>query len=172
MTPYRTFDSISKFAELLAKFKKDQFVPRVTTHNITENTEVILIEPACGSNTAVIRSFGKILLIDSGYTFYAEEMRGILRTLISDYDTIPKSLLLTHADVDHCGMMNDFDEVFVSHNSAFSLTNEGNSENGFREQNPLHKPYVNICKILTSYATIDPKKLRTPGRTFRIYVNR
>ena len=111
MSPYHTFDSISKFAELLAKFKKDQFVPRVTTHNITENTEVILIEPACGSNTAVIRSFGKILRIDSGYTFYAEEMRGILRTLISDYDTIPKSLLLTHADVDHCGLMTLFDEV-------------------------------------------------------------
>lgn len=29
---------------------------------------------------------------------------------------------------------------------------------------PLHKPYINICKILTSYATIDPEKLRTPWR--------
>ena len=162
LSPYRAFDSISKFAELLAKSKGDQFAPRVTTYKITENTEIILIEPACGSNTAVIKSFEKILIVDSGYTCYAEEMRRILRTVISEYDTIPKSLLLTHADVDHCGMMNDFDEVFVSHNSARSLTNEGQSENGFREQNPLHKPYVNICKILTSYAAIDPKKLRTP----------
>ncbi len=162
LSPYRTFDSISKFAELLTKSKGDSFVPRVTTHKITENTEVILIEPACGSNTAVIKSFGKLLFVDSGYTCYAEEMRRVLRGVISDYDTIPKSLLLTHADVDHCGMMNDFDEVFVSHNSAHSLINEEKAENGFREQNPLHKPYVNICKILTSYATVNPEKLRTP----------
>ena len=162
LSPYRTFDSISKFAELLAKSKGDQFVPRVTTHTITENTEVILIEPACGSNTAVIKSFGEILCIDSGYACYAGEMRRVLRSAIPDFDTISKSLLLTHADVDHCGMMNDFDEVIVSHNSARSLTCEAQNKNGFREQNPLHRPYVNICKILTSYATIDPKKLRTP----------
>ncbi len=162
LSPYRTFDSISKFAELLARSKNDQFLPRVTTHRITENTEVVLIEPACGSNTAVIKSAGKILCIDSGYACYAEEMRRLLHTLIPAFDTVPKSLLLTHADVDHCGMMNDFDEVFVSHNSARSLTWEAQAENGFREQNPLHRPYISICKILTSYAVIDPKKLRTP----------
>ena len=86
----------------------------------------------------------------------------MLRSVIPEFDTVPKSLLLTHADVDHCGMMNDFDEVFVSHNSARSLTCEAQGENGFREQNPLHRPYVNICKILTSYAAIDPQKLKTP----------
>jgi len=162
LSPYRTFDSISKFAELLAKFRGDQFSPRVTAHAITENTEVILIEPACGSNTAVIKSFGKMLCIDSGYACYAEEMHHVLRSVIPEFDTIPKSLLLTHADVDHCGMMNDFDEVFVSHNSARSLTCEAQNGNGFREQNPLHRPYINICKILTSYVPIDPQKLRTP----------
>ena len=162
LSPYRTFDSISKFAELLAKSKGDQFVPRVTTHAITENTEIILIEPACGSNTAVIKSFGKILCIDSGYACYKEEMLQVLRSVVPEFDTTPKSLLLTHADVDHCGMMNDFDEVIVSHNSARSLTYEAQDESGFREQNPLHRPYINICKILTSYAAIDPKKLKTP----------
>jgi len=162
LSPYRTFDSIRKFAELLAKSKGDQFVPRITTHTLTENTEVVLIEPACGSNTAVIKSFGKILCIDSGYACYAAEMGQVLRTAIPEFDTAPKSLLLTHADVDHCGMMNGFDEVIVSHNSARSLTCEARGENGFREQNPLHRPYINICKMLTAYASIDPQKLRTP----------
>lgn len=162
LSPYRTFDSISKFAELLAKSKGDQFVPRVTTHTVTENTEVILIEPACGSNTAVIKSCGEILCVDSGYACYAEEMRAVLRCVVPEFDAAPKRLLLTHADVDHCGMMNDFDEVIASHGSARSLIREAREENGLREQNPLHKPYVTICKILTSYATIDTQKLRTP----------
>ena len=162
LSPYRTFDSISKFAELLSKSKGEQFLPRVTNHTITENTEVLLIEPACGSNTAVIKSCGKLLCVDSGYACYKDEMLQVLRSVVPEFDSLPKTLLLTHADVDHCGMMNEFDEVIVSCNSARSLTGEAWGENGFREQNPLHKPYINICKILTSYATVDPEKLRTP----------
>ncbi|MBP3633323.1 MAG: Zn-dependent hydrolase [Oscillospiraceae bacterium] len=164
LSPYRTFDSISKFAELLARSKADDFAPRITTHAVTEHTQIILIEPACGSNTAVIKSFGKILCIDSGYACYAEEMRKVLRTVVPDFDSCPKALLLTHADVDHCGLMQEFDEIILSHRSAISLKNEYNGENGFREQNPLHKPYINICKILTSYAVVDPGKLKTPWR--------
>ena len=162
LSPYRTFDSISKFAELLAKYRADRFAPRITTHTVTENTEIILIEPACGSNTAIIRSFGKILCVDSGYTCYKAEMLDTLRELIPEFDELPKSLLLTHADVDHCGLMDVFDEVIVSEKSAVSLRKEYCGENGFREQNPLHRPYINICKILTSYVPVNPEKLRTP----------
>ena len=162
LSPYRTFDSISKFAELLAQSKADLFIPRITTHQVTENTQILLIEPACGSNTAVIQSCGQILCIDSGYTCYQEEMLTLLRSAIPGFDSLPKRLLLTHADVDHCGLMNQFDEVIVSCNSARSLQSEALGENGFREKNPLHRPYVNICKILTSYKEVDPSKLRTP----------
>ena len=163
-SPYRTFDSISKFVELLAKSKGEQFVPRITTHTITEQTQILLIEPACGSNTAVIQSNGRLLFVDSGYACYRDEMLQLLRATIPDFDNIPKSLLLTHADVDHCGMMTLFDEVIVSCNSARSLTKEYHKEDGLREQNPLHRPYVNICKILTDYAEINPEKLNTPWR--------
>ena len=162
LSPYRTFDSIRKFAELLGKSKGDQFIPRITTHKITENTEITLIEPACGSNTALIRSFGEVLCVDSGYACYQEEMLRIFRSIVPGFDESPKSLLLTHADVDHCGLMNLFDNVIVSAKSAGSLKKEYYGEDGFREQNPLHKPYVNICKILTSYAAVNPEKLQTP----------
>ena len=162
LSPYRTFDSISKFAELLSKSKGSQFVPRITSHTITENTEILLVEPACGSNTALVKSCGQLLCIDSGYACYREEMMQVLESLIPGFRAMPKRLLLTHADVDHCGMMNDFDEVITSCNSARSLTNEARGGNGFREQNPLHRPYINICKTLTAYAPVDPEKLRTP----------
>ena len=162
LSPYRTFDSISKFAELLGKSKGEQFVPRITTHTITETTEIILIEPACGSNTAVIKSHGAYLCVDSGYACYREEMLQILQDCIPGFETAHKRLLLTHADVDHCGLMDVFDEIILSCRSAESLRSEYMGENGFRERNPLHRPYVNICKILTSYAEVEPEKLRTP----------
>ena len=162
LSPYRTFDSISKFAELLAKSKNEKFVPRITTHQISKKTQIILIEPACGSNTAVIISDGELLFVDSGYACYKDEMLQVLNTVIPEFDKLPKRLLLTHADVDHCGMMDVFDEIIVSHNSARSLINESKGKNGFREEKPIHKPYIDICKTLTAYKTVDPKKLKTP----------
>ena len=161
-SPYRTFDSISRFAELLAKSRAERFEPRITTHQLTGKTQVLLIEPACGSNTAILIHEGSLLCIDSGYACYREEMLALLHALIPDYDAMPKRLLLTHADVDHCGLMNDFEQIIVSCNSARSLRSEAREENGFRESNPLHKPYINICKILTNYTVVNPEKLVTP----------
>ena len=91
-------------------------------------------------------------------------MLKILGERIPGFGEARKRLLLTHADVDHCGLMNVFDEIIVSGRSAVSLRNEHSGENGFREQNPLHRPYINICKILTAYEPADPEKLRTPWR--------
>ncbi len=158
-SPYRTFDSISKFAELLGSSKGKNFAPRISTHKITDNTEITLIEPPCGSNTIIINSNGKLLFADSGYACYQEEMLAIFKQLVPDFDCIEKTILVTHADVDHCGLLPMFDRVLASAKTAQCLKNEFNGENGYREENPLHKPYVNICKILTSYEAVNPDKV-------------
>ena len=74
LSPYRTFDSISKFAELLSISKGKNFAPRISTHEISENTKITLVEPPCGSNTIIINSNGEYLFIDSGYACYQNEM--------------------------------------------------------------------------------------------------
>lgn len=159
LSPYITFDSISKFAELLAECKGDNFHPRVTEHYITETTKIILIEPDCGSNTAIIESKGERLFVDSGYACYKKEMLELIKTLVPDFKKQKEKLLITHVDVDHTGLINEFDEIILSQRSAESLLLEANKLPGFREKNHLHLPYVNICKILTEYEVADKKKL-------------
>ncbi len=159
LSPYRTFDSISKFADLLSACRGSNFSPRITHHDITDNTKITLIEPPCGSNTAIIKSGDEVLFIDSGYACYKEEMIEIFRKLIPDFDLLKKRILITHADVDHCGLLPMFDEIIASSKSAECLTLEHNGKDGFREQNALHKPYINICKTLTSYSSADPEKI-------------
>lgn len=168
LSPYRTFDSISKFAELLSKYKGEEFSPRITSHKITEHTEIILIEPPCGSNTAIIKNSDKLLFVDSGYACYKEEMQKLFKSIIPDFDNARKSVLVTHADVDHCGLLDIFDEIITSKKSADCLKNEYKKENGFREENPLHKPYINICKILTAYNPPNPEKLKTPWQDIKL----
>lgn len=159
LSPYRTFDSISKFAELLGASKGVNFSPRISTHKITENTEITLIEPPCGSNTIIIKSNGKYLFVDSGYACFTNEMQSVIKKIIPEFDEIKKSILVTHADVDHCGLLPLFDEIITSHKTALCLKKEYEGKNGYREENPLHKPYINICKLLTSYQTISPEKV-------------
>ncbi len=167
LSPYRTFDSIGRFAELLASCKGEAFLPRITNHRITEETEIILIEPPCGSNTAIIRCKNETLFIDCGYACYKEEMEEIFRKILPSYDSMRKTVLITHADVDHCGLLPMFDEVIASERSAECLLAEYKGEDGFRERNRLHKPYINICKILTGYFPPSPEKVTVmhKGRT-------
>ena len=159
LSPYRTFDSISKFAELLGASKGSSFNPRISTHKITDNTEITLIEPPCGSNTIIIKSNDKILFVDSGYACYSDEMIRIFKKIVPDFENMEKTILVTHADVDHCGLLPMFDKIIASSKTATCLQREYEGKNGYREENPLHRPYINICKILTSYKAVNPEKI-------------
>ena len=169
LSPYKTFESISRFAELLSLCRGGAFSPRITHHSVTENTRITLIEPPCGSNTAILQSGGEVLFIDCGYAMYQREMIKIFRQLLPGWDSMRKRILITHADVDHCGLLPLFDEVLASEKSRECLALEYAGKPGFREQNPTHLPYISICKALTRYVPPEPEKVqglwRTSGET-------
>ncbi len=160
LSPYKTFDSIGKFAELIHSCKGENFNPRITEHKVTEDTEIILIEPPCGSNTAIIKHKDEALFIDCGYACYKEEMESIIRKILPSFDNMKKRVLITHADVDHAGLLPIFDEILASEKSALCLKAEYEGKDGIREQNRLHKPYVNICKTVTGYAPVSPDRIK------------
>ena len=84
---------------------------------------------------------------------------GEVSKVVPNFNEIKKTILVTHADVDHCGLLPMFDEIITSHKTALCLKNEYLGNDGYREKNPLHKPYINICKILTSYKPTNPDKI-------------
>lgn len=165
VSPYRTFDSISRFCKLLAQARGKNYLPRISMHEINEETGVILIEPPCGSNCAIILSEGKCLFVDTGYAYCSDEMKKLFSELIPEFENMKKEVFITHADVDHCGLLPYFDTVYASEESAKCLKMEYETGGGFREKNSLHKPYIQICKILTSYKPVDPKKIKTVGKS-------
>ena len=160
LSPYRTFDSIRRFAELLSQSRGERFLPRVTNCRLTDETALTLIEPPCGSNTAILTHGEDVLFIDSGYACYRPEMLTLFRRLVPNFDARKKTILITHADVDHCGLLPEFDEVLLSAKSAECLRLEAAGQDGYRERNPLHKPYIQICKCLTGYHPPDTDRLR------------
>lgn len=163
LSPYRTFDCISKFAELIAVSRGEAFSPRITTHKIGENTEITVIEPPCGSNTIIIKSGEEYLFMDTGYAYYKDEMLSIFRRLIPDFDNIKKTCVLTHMDVDHIGLLPLFDEIYTSEKSIYWMKEEYEGRDGIRERNGLHTPYIRICKTLTEYVPTNPEKMISLG---------
>ena len=163
-SPYRAFSSISRFTDLLSKSRGDGFQPRITEHTITENTRIILIEPPCGSNIAILQSGGETLFVDTGYACHEKEALAVIRRFVPDFDTAPKRALITHPDLDHCGLLPLFDTVYASEKSAQCLRLEYENKEGYREKLRMHQPYVRICKILTSYRPTNPEKLTVIGK--------
>lgn len=159
---HRTFEYIRGFADALAQGRGEGFQPRVTRHDLGPDLHLTLIEPPCGSNTCILRHQGRYLFIDTGYACYRQEMLALLRQQIPNLDTCGKEALITHADVDHCGLLDLFSTVYMSQKSADSLLAE-RTTGGFREANPLHAPYIQICKLLTGYRPPDPETMVVIG---------
>lgn len=86
-------------------------------------------------------------------------MEAIFRKLLPDWDGMHRRIFITHADLDHCGLLPLFDEVLSSAKSKECLSLEYEGENGFREQNPMHRPYISICKALTRYVPPKPDRV-------------
>lgn len=148
---YKTFDYIRRFADHLAGCKGTGFSPRISRHRGRNGAEVLLIEPPCGSNIAVMESENVLYFVDSGFALYRDELIAILRREIPGFDEKPKELLLTHADVDHAGCLDLFDRVYLSRKCSDNFAAERAGEPALREKNPMHAPYVRISKILSDY---------------------
>ena len=161
--PKDTFEIIKKFADHLVKYRGDNFIARIESYKITENSTIWVIEPPCGSNVTILKSNGEYLFIDTGFALYENETLKIIKTIVKDFDKITKKVIVTHPDVDHTGLLNLFDEIYVSEQTKQCFELESQLKRGFREQNPLHLPYARICKLLTCYNPPPLDRLKVIG---------
>lgn len=162
-SPYQTFSYIGKFAEMLNNFSGDNFDPLITRHLLNNGSELICIEPPCGSNTYIFEQDHELLMIDCGFACYEKEMVSVFRSLFPDFDSMKKSLILTHPDLDHCGLMHLFDTVYLSAEAYRNFELESKGEANFREQNNLHAPYCRINRILSRYEHSGLSNLKIIG---------
>ena len=158
--PYKTFDYIGKFADMLAQFRGENFRPEISWKEMSDGLALICIQPPCGSNTYILHSGNRLLFVDSGFACYAQEMRQVLLNLFPNFDAMSRQIAVTHPDMDHCGLLNDFDEVFVSEIAWRHFQLENDDRPNYREQNPAHRPYCRISRILTGYVPPEMDRLR------------
>ncbi|MDO5824781.1 MAG: hypothetical protein Q4Q22_00185 [Methanosphaera sp.] len=160
---FKTFNYIRKFAEFTVDYKDEQFNPRISHKIIADNINLYLIEPPCGSNTYIIECDGELLFIDSGFACYEDEMKQFFHVLFPDFDNMNKQIVITHADMDHVGITDIFDDIHVSENTFINFKREHEGKKNFREENPLHEPYIKLDRIISRYNPPELTKLRIIG---------
>lgn len=155
---YKTFEYIGKFGKDLAQYSSHNFNPRTTILNLKE-AKLYIIEPPCGSNTYILEKNNKLMFIDSGFALYKKEMTNIFNVWFEDFEKMEKSIIITHPDIDHCGLLNLFNKIYVSSEAYQNFLFENKGESNFREQYLAHEPYVKISKILSKYVPPKMEKL-------------
>ncbi len=159
----KTFEYIRRFAEFIRDHKGERFQARISHRQLDDEMALYVIEPPCGSNTYILEYADELWFIDSGFSCYREEMLRILKGLFPDFTSRKKSIMITHADTDHTGLLDLFDAAYMSQTCLENFQLERQKKPDFREQNIMHQPYIQLSKIITGYQTPDLARCTVVG---------
>ena len=151
--PHKVFDYIRRFAYFISRHRGSSFKAELSKYQISDTVTLYGIQPPCGSNTYVLDSSDELVLIDTGYAIYADELMKVLDSLSSDWKDRCKRVYITHADVDHCGLLSKLENVKICLNqkSADSLRRQLSGKPDFRENNELNLGYSKLSRIISGY---------------------
>lgn len=158
--PAKVFDYIRRFASFISRHQGSYFKVDIEILQISENVVLYSIQPPCGSNTVVMDTGSEYVLVDTGYAIYGDEMTSIFAQLFPDWGKRDKRIYLTHADVDHCGLLTKLTgaKICLNQKSADSLRRQYAGQPDYREHSSLGLGYSKLSRIISGYIPPDPAR--------------
>ena len=164
-SPDKVFAYIRRFAAFVSRYRGTAFLADVDILP-RDGYTLYAIQPPCGSNTYVIQRGEEAVLVDTGYAVYAPEMGQVFHALFPGWDHMKKSILITHADVDHCGLLSLMPgvPVYLTAKSAESLEHQRLGIPDFREASSFCLGYSRLSRLISGYQPPDPAWLFPLGQ--------
>lgn len=161
-SPDKVFDYIRRFAYFISQHQGDNFRADIEKIKISEAVTLFSIEPPCGSNTYVLETRGELVLIDTGYAIYSGEIFNIFNKLFYDWEKKIKRIYITHADVDHCGLLSKLQsaDICLNQKSADSLKRQYLGIPDNREHNEIGYGYSKLSRIISGYIPPNPDRFK------------
>ncbi len=163
--PLKTFEYVGNYVRFMISHRGEGFNPRISKAQMTPKVSALLIEPPCGSNVCVLDDGENLLFVDGGFGFYFAETVAVLRREIPDFDTRPKSMMLTHGDVDHAGLWPLMDTIYASQAVYENFALEQSGYRCYRARNPLHAPYCHLSKLILNYNSPNIDRVEVLGNS-------
>lgn len=151
--PDKVFGYIRRFAHFISQHREGNFKTDIEQMKIGDNVTLYSIEPPCGSNTYVLETADELVLIDTGYAIYSDEMFTIFSRMFPDGQRKIRRVYITHSDVDHCGLLSKLDniKICVNKKSADSLNRQYMGIPDYREYNDISLGYSKLSRIISGY---------------------
>ena len=155
--PHKVFEYIRRFAYFISRHRGELYKVETEKYNINDTVTLYAIQPPCGSNTYVLDSQEELVLIDTGYAIYSEELMKVLDDLCPGWKERCRRVLITHADVDHCGLLSKLPNIriFLNRKSADSLNRQISGKPDFRETSELNLGYSRLSRLISGYIPPD-----------------
>ena len=164
-SPFLPFDYLRRFAIMIDENRGERFAERVRVGSFVTagGARGWSVEPPCGCTVWVLECDECLLVVDSGYRLFREELAGVLRGLVPGWDERRRLMVLTHGDLDHAGCCDLFDEVWATERTRETFRMQRAGLPDWRARNPLHDPYLRITNRATLYEAPDPGPMRSLG---------
>jgi glyoxylase-like metal-dependent hydrolase (beta-lactamase superfamily II) len=168
--PAKVFDYIRRFAYFMSGHKGSNFKADIEKVKIGSTITLYSIQPPCGSNTYVLDTWDELVLIDTGYANYADEMFHIFNRLFPGWNNRIKRVYITHADVDHCGLLSKLGgaKICLNQKSADSLRRQYEGLPDYRESHDLGLGYSKLSRIISGYQPPNPGQFTIIGGDIEI----
>jgi len=155
--PDKVFDYIRRFAYFISQHQDSNFKADIEKVRISDSVTIYSIEPPCGSNTYVLETTDEVVIIDTGYAIYSNEMFNVFSKLFNNWEKRISRVYITHADVDHCGLLSKLDGIKICLNkkSADSLNRQYIGIPDDREHNDIGLGYSKLSRIISGYIPLS-----------------
>jgi len=155
--PDKIFRYIREFSNFISNHRGDRFRCKITRIPVAPGLILYGIEPVCGSNMYILKAPEELILIDTGYALYYEEVMSKFYELFPDWEHCEKHVYITHADVDHCGLLSRLEDVTLHLNqkSADNFRRQGMGILDYRESKEFCFGYSKLSRIISGYTPPD-----------------
>ncbi len=159
-----SLDLLHEYADAMTIQRGAAYQPRIDSCEIAAG-KLWYIEPFCGSTTYVIETAERLIVVDTGFACYADELLATLRSVFPDYDARQKDLILTHMDMDHIGLLDGFENIWMSQTTYDDFVGRANGKPNIREQHPTRAPMYRVSSLLSLDREADISHMK-PMNTF------
>ncbi len=165
--PKKVFDEVEKLVNFIAFHKDLNFKPKISKIELTKETDLFVIEPPCGSNTYILKNNDSLLFIDTGLGIYSDEMITELREMLPCFFSMEKTILVTHADVDHCGLLSVIEnaKILMSENTSKLLSKITNDEECIKDYDAFSYGYERLSRIISDYMPPNKNMIQIIGKS-------
>lgn len=164
--PHQVFDSVLATGRTMNATSGNNFFAAVQQFAVTPEITLFCFQPPCGGSVFLIRRPEELVMIDTGYGIYHDDVMAMFSRYGVDMRKLSR-IIVTHADADHCGASGHFSVPVFMHEGTLGIIRTNNRAYGSRSQESVLEEFYTKMINLFSRFEIPADVQCFPGPTGR-----